>query len=200
MSLHFYSYNEDIPKKESLIDFENIFKEFINNVPSLKEALYQMFKLEGIPDQEVYDLTNEILLKSEKIIKFNFDIIKEKYPFITIEEAKIISSYTCEASKSDYSPYKILNRNLCEENRTIGINNISKYLFIFIKSLRKLNKYYPKQKYMYRCINRQVNLKEDIYNKKIIPYKKGNTKIFWGFTSITSDINMTYDLNGKKKY
>ena len=89
MSLHFYSYNEDIPKKESLIDFENIFKKFINNVPSLKEALYQMFKLAGIPDQEIYDLTNEILLKSEKIIKFNFDIIKEKYPFITIEEAKL---------------------------------------------------------------------------------------------------------------
>ena len=52
---------------------------------------------------------------------------------------------------------------------------------------------------MYRCINRQVNLKEDNYNKKIIPYKKGNTKIFWGFTSITSDINMIYNLNGKKK-
>ena len=42
----------------------------------------------------------------------------------------IISSYTCEAFDSNYSPYKILNRKLNEENReegTIKYQNIYLY-------------------------------------------------------------------------
>ena len=62
-------------------------------------------------------------------------IIKKKYPFIKKEEAKIISSYSCEAFDPNYSPYKIVNDNLNKENRFIGIKNISKYLFIFLYAL-----------------------------------------------------------------
>jgi hypothetical protein len=45
--------------------------------------------------------------------------------------------------------------------------NVSKYLFILLKSIRKLDKYYPKDKnkYLYRCINTKVNLNYDLFNK-----------------------------------
>ena len=186
MSLHFYPINEDIQKEKSINDFQDIFVQYTYRIPSLKEALTQMFLSTCISDQKAYELTEDIIKKSEKIVKFNFDLIKEKYSMLTEEDAKIISSYNCETEDSNYSPYKILNNNLCQEDREKGIKNISKYLYIFLKSLRKLNRYYPKQKYMYRCINKKVYLKENYFNKKIIPYSKGNTKIFYGFTSITS--------------
>ena len=52
---------------------------------------------------------------------------------------------------------------------------------------------------MYRCINRNINIKEDLFNKKIIPYQKGVKKTFYGFTSISTKENTIYYLNGKQK-
>ena len=199
MSLHFYGENEDISKGGLIDDYELFIYNYIKNVPSLEEALYQMFDSLNISQQKKDELVNDILKKSEKIIEFNFDLIKEKYPILTREEAKIISSYKCESIYPNYSPYKILNRNLCEINKEEGIITISKYLFLFLKSLRKLDKFYPKQKYMYRCIDKYVDLKENSLNEKIIPYRKGITKTFWGFSSISSEINLKYNLNGKIK-
>ena len=84
---------------------------------------------------------------------------------------------------------------MVSEDRKEGIKNISKYLFILLKSLRKLDKYYPneKEKYLYRCINTKVNLNYDIFNKKLVPYITNNTKTFWGFTSSSPDIETTYN-------
>ncbi len=62
---------------------------------------------------------------------------KKKYPKITKEDSIIISSYTCESKDNKFSPYKILNINLVSENRKEGLKNISKYLYILLKSLRK---------------------------------------------------------------
>ena len=199
MFKYFYDKIEDIPKCESLNKYQSIFQEYIKNIPSLTEALNQMFSSTGISVQKINDLINNIVSKSQKIIDFNFDIIKDNHPGIEKEDAIIISSYTCEAFDSNYSPYRLLNRNLNEENREKGIKNISKYLFIFLKALRKLERYYPQQKYMYRCINKYVNLKEDFFNKKVIHYHKGIKKVFYGFTSISSKMDKTYNLNGKKK-
>ena len=84
---------------------------------------------------------------------------------------------------------------MVSDNRKGGVKNISKYLFILLKSLRKLDKYYPneKEKFLYRCINSKVNLNYDIFNKKLVPYITGNIKTFWGFTSSSPDIKMTYN-------
>ena len=199
MSKYFYDKTEDIPKNESLNKYQYIFQEYIKKIPTLIEALNQMFSSTGISEQKIKDLTEDIVSKSQKIINFNFCDIKDKHPTIEREEALIISSYTCKAFDSNYSPYKILNWNLNDENRERGIKNISKYLFIFLKALRKLERYYPQQKYMYRCIDKYVNLKEDFFNKKIIHYHKGIKKVFYGFTSISSKMDKTYNLNGKKK-
>ena len=35
---------------------------------------------------------------------------------------------------------------MVSENRKEGVKNISKYLFILLKSLRKLDKYFPNEK------------------------------------------------------
>ena len=92
---------------------------------------------------------------------------KKKYSNITREDAYIICSYTCETEERQYSPYKILNQNLVSNNRQNGVSNISKYLYIFLKALRKLPRYYPKNKYLYRCLTIKVNLSKDPNNKKV---------------------------------
>ena len=85
--------------------------------------------------------------------------------------------------------------------RKQGIKNISKYLFFFLKSLRKLKRYYrnEKSKYLYRYINSKVNINEDRFNPKLVPYIEGNTKTFWGFTSTSPNVKTTYEfLNGEE--
>ena len=86
------------------------------------------------------------MTKTEEIINKNWDKIKKRYSKISKEDSKIICSYTCESKNNKYSPYKILNKNLFSEDRKGGIKNISKYLFILLKSLRKLDRYYPNEK------------------------------------------------------
>ena len=199
MSLNYYNKSEDISKKESINNYYNIFKDYYIKFPTLSDALIQMFKSHNITDQKAYELKQDIIKKAINIIDFNFELIKKNNPIITKEEAYIISSYTCDSFDLNYSPYRILNNCLNDENRMEGIKKISKYFFIFLNSLRKLNRYYPKKKYMYRCINKQLNLKEDFFNKKIVPYQKGIKKCFYGFISITSELNMNYNLEKLKK-
>ena len=198
MFLHYYNKNEEIPKKQTIDDYENIFLEYKDKIPTLYEALYQMYRSLDIADQKAYLLSLNIIDKSKKVIEFNYDLINEKYG-VTKEEAMIIASYSCEAFDSDYSPYKVVNNIMNDENRFKGIRSISKYLYIFLKALRQLSIFYPQQKYMYRCINKQINLKKDIFDERIVPFNKGTIKTFYGFLSVTSEKDMTYDLKGKKE-
>ena len=195
MSLLFYAEKEDIPKYVSLDNYKDIFIEYSKKNPNLNEALNQMYMSTNISNSKIKALTDDILAKSNEIVDNNFMLIKEKYPNITREEAQIIPSYTCIAYEQKYSPFKILNTNLCEENRNKGIENISKYFYIFLKALRKLDRYFPK-KYLYKCIDKQVLLKNFGNNKRII-YKRGINKIFWGFTSFTSFIKKSYIIGEK---
>ena len=66
-----------------------------------------------------------------------------------------------------------------------------------MKSLRKLPRYYPKDNYLYRCLTLQVNISED--NSKKSSYFKGKKKIFWGFTSTSTDPKMTYSFLNKEE-
>ena len=198
MSLHFYTEKENIQNKLSINHYKNIFSEYSKRIPNLNEALKEMFISTGITDQKAYELTEDILTKSEKFVEYNYDSIKDKYPALFREEAKIIFSYNCESKDPNYSPYKILNKNLCLENTEQGIKNISKYFFIFLKSLRKLERYFPNQKYMYRCVNKNIKLNDNYFDKKIEPYIRGAVKTFWGFTSISSNLNKKYNLKEKE--
>ena len=62
-----------------------------------------------------------------------------------MEDAKIITSYSCESVNSDYNPYSILNRNLIKDDRKQGIQNVSKYFYIIINGLKKITKILSRQ-------------------------------------------------------
>ena len=202
MSLNFYEEDEDIekPKEESLNNYIDLFKDYIYEVPNLREALIFIFKAANLNEEQINKYTDDIITQCDKQMTKNFDQIKIKYPKITLEEAKIISSYTCESGMdSDYSPFRLLNRNMVSENRKQGIKNISKYLYMLLKSLRKLSRYQPQgnSKYLYRCVNKIVNYKIDTFNKKLIPYLAGNEKTLWSFTSTSYEAHTSYAFLGK---
>ena len=199
MSLYFYPINEDIPKKESINNYENIFNEFSNHKLSLEESLNDLLIFNGLPEDKAKEISEKICKKSKEIVNKNWHLINKKYPLMVKEEAMIISSYLYEEDELGYNPYEIINKNLCEENREEGIKNISKYFYLFLKTLRILDKIRPKQKYLYRCIDKKVKLKQDLFNKKIEPYYSNRTKIFWGFTSITTTEKFSYNINNKRK-
>ena len=195
MSLNFYSENEDNFKEESINNYKDLFIEYLDNPPRLPEALKQMFISSGATEEKSQELIKDLLSKTDSILKKNGEKIKGKYPNISTDDIKIIASYTCESKEKKFSPYRILNTSLVTQNRKQGINCISKYLYILLNSLRKLERFYPneKSKFLYRCITSKVNINNDIFNPKLVPYITGNTKTFWGFTSTSPDVKMTYD-------
>ena len=201
MSLIFYSEQEDNNKEESINKYKNLFINYEQKLPTLEEALNQMFISAGADKIKSDKLIKDILLKCKETIDDNLDKIKEKYNKINKEDAYIICSYTCESEEQEYSPYRIMNQNLVSENRKNGLNNISRYLYILLNSLRKLSRYYPskKNKYLYRCITKQVNILIDPKNKKSVPFIEGNEKTFWGFTSTSPNVKMTYNFLKEEK-
>ena len=200
--MYFYTKKEDLIKdEESLYDqkaLKEIFEDYNHFPPSLSAALYELFLSTGINSQIAEKFTNEILSKSKAILESNKELLIQQYPTLSEKESLIIASYTCEfedPNYRNYSPRKIMNIKLCETN---GIYSINKYFYLFLKSLRQLDRYYPKQKVYYRCINKKVDLEFDYLNDKVIPYEKGVYKTFNGFTSITSEKKENYTINNKK--
>ena len=104
-----------------------------------------MFNSYKLDKNKVNELIEDILKKSEERIEPEFEVIKKKYGNITKEDAYIISSYTCESKEYKYSPYRILNQNLASDDLKNSINNISKYLYIFFKSFKKIAKILSKK-------------------------------------------------------
>ena len=202
MSLNFYCEEEDNNREESIDKYKNLFINYKKNTPSLKDALIQMFESKNLDNEKINYLIGDIINKCKEKIDQNYNLIKNEYNNITKEDAYIICSYTYELKDktySPYSPYRILNQNLVSDNRQNGIRNISKYLYIFLKSLRKLPRYYPKNKYLYRCLTCKVNITKDPDNKNIIPYINGNKKTFWGFTSTSSDAELSFSFLKKEE-
>ena len=157
-----------------------------------------MFLNAGSSEAESNQLITDIKNKAKATIEreMNAKEIKLKYPYLTKEEALTISSYTCEAFIRKYSPYILLNSNMVSDNREEGLKNVSKYLYIFLKALRKLPKYYletdPNYHFLYRCIRKKVPTCEDKLRPKLVPYITNNNKTFWAFTSTSHIINKIF--------
>ena len=117
MARVFYSEEEDNYKEESVNKYKDIFSEYENKIPTLSEALSQMFISSGADMKKADGLIKDILSKCKETIDDNFKKIKEKNDKITKEDAYIICSYTCETEEGEYSPYRILNTNLVSKNR-----------------------------------------------------------------------------------
>lgn len=202
MSLHYYCVGEDNEKEESINNYKDLFIEYVNKPPTIEEALNQIFISGGVPDNKLNDYIKDIKTKINNFIEGRESQIKEKYPNLSHNDSLIICSYTREAIDSDYSPYKILNRNLASDNRKEGLKNVSKYLYILLMALRKLKKYYPdeEQKYLYRGISIQVNTKIDPYRPKSVPYLRNKQKCFWAFTSTSPLQSTAFDFLGNNGY
>ena len=197
-SLLFYNENESHQKDESIDNYKDLFFEYYQKPPTLREALDQMFTSKGADHNYSNTLIENILNKVKNIINNNFNKIQSKYPQITKEDAEIISTYTCEALNNSYSPYRLTNTNLVEDDRSSGVNNISKYLFLLLSSLRKLGRYSPEEKVLYRCIKTNVKLFDlsNQYNS----YYEGNRKTFWAFTSTTKTLKKAKHFLANKNY
>ena len=194
MSLNFYCQQEEYNnRKESINKYEYIFSNYENNPPSLKEALIQMFSSLNLEDNITMELADEILIKCKKRIDSEYDKIKKIYENITLEDAYIICSYTYESENKEYSPYRLLNLNLYSDDIQNGVLNISKYLYILLKSLRKLPRYYPENKYLYRYLTYAVNISKET------PYISGNRKTLWGFISTSLESKDNYLFLKKEK-
>ena len=180
MSLNFHIKNEDEEKDESINNYKHLFKIFENNPPTLSEALNQLFGSLNLNEEKSNILKNYVLNQCKNKIEPIFNQIQSLNNNISKEDAYVICSYTCEYDSKYNSLYYILNKNLLSENRQNEIKRVSKFLYLLLKALRKLPKYYPKPPniYLYRCIKRKVSIKEDQNNKKLIPYKIGNKKHF----------------------
>ncbi len=196
MSLDFYCKEEDDIREESINRYRNLFINYDTKTPSLVEALEQMFKSSNLDKKKIDELIFDMINQCSTRIDPDFENIQSKYRDITKEDAYIICSYTCESIDRAYSPYRLLNRSLVANNREFGVNNISKYLYIFLKSLRKLPRYYPENNVLYRCLTIQVDLSQKEDNKS--SYRIKNKKTFWGFTSTSTNPNTTYNFLKKK--
>ena len=131
-SIYFSSEKEDNDKDESINKYKFLFSEYEENVPTLSDALNQMFSSKIKEKQKVEQFIKEIKEKCKSKIDGRFGEIQKKYSNITKEDAYIICSYTCEIDEeSQYSPYSILNRNLVEDDRKQGLERISKYFFYY---------------------------------------------------------------------
>jgi hypothetical protein len=115
MSLHHFSEKEEKNKPETVNNYKYLFKSYENNLPTLSEALEQMFKSESLDEEDVEELTCDILNKCKNVINNNYVDIKNKYKNLSKEDSEIICAYTCESLNNDYSPYKILNKNLVSQ-------------------------------------------------------------------------------------
>lgn len=134
-------------EEESINNYADIFMAYISKPPTLIEALEQLFN--STRNENSNDIIKEIIYLSKNTIDRNFDKIKQIYPKISKEESIIIATYIVEMKNT--SIYSIINRTL--NNDMKNIKNISKYLYLFIKSLRKLKKYCDSKYYIYRHQN-----------------------------------------------
>ena len=66
MSLHFYCNGEDNEKEESINNYRDIFTDFLDNPPSLKQALSQIFIAGGVPKNELNDYVDDLYNKVNK--------------------------------------------------------------------------------------------------------------------------------------
>ena len=192
MSLNFYCEEEDqTTRGVSINQYKFLFNDYEDNPPNLSEAITQIYKEAlFLNDSIINETINEILNNCQKRIDSEFDTIKKQYNNITKEDAYIICSYTYETKNRALSPYRLLNQCLTYDDRKNGVSCVSKYLYILLKSLRKLPRYYPNDKYLYRCLTCHVNISQE--NNKNTSYFNGNKKTFWAFTSTSPDPNTTY--------
>ena len=104
---------------------------------------------------------------------------------LTEEEALVIAAYTVEGRPGSLSMYDVLNRTLRETRDPRSMKRIRMLLVIFLRALRKLP--VVEKDRVYRGID--VNLGPSL--------KSGSTVTWWGFTSVTWNVEITNTFVGR---
>ena len=81
MSLHFYAIGEDNDKEESINNYKDLFLPYLDNPPSIEDALKQIFISGGLSDNKISLYINDINEKINDLLnkKGRESKIKEKY-------------------------------------------------------------------------------------------------------------------------
>ena len=80
MSLHYYCVGEDNEKEESINNYKDLFQDYVDNPPSLDEALKQVFISGGVPEEKLNDYMKDITGKISKFIGDREIQIKKNIP------------------------------------------------------------------------------------------------------------------------
>ena len=185
--MNFHSENEQLNLDESLDKYSYLFKDFRDNPPTLAEALTELFENAGLTKKDAKEFYDHLYLMCNQRVQDKWNSIEHEHKNISKNDALVISSYTYEPKKKfeKFSPYRLLNTNLVATDRKSGVINVEKYLFLFLRALRGLNK--TEKNALFRCIPSKVKLEKDPNNNKFVPFQKGLEKIFWPFTSTSDD-------------
>ena len=185
--MNFHSENEQLNLDESLDKYEYLFKDFRDNPSTLAEALTELLENARLTKKDAKELYDHLYLMCNQRVQDKWSLIEQEHKNISKNDALVISSYTYEPKIKfeKFSPYRLLNTNLVATDRKSGVINVEKYLFLFLRALRGLNK--TKKNALFRCISCKVKLEKDPNNNKFVPFQKGLEKIFWPFTSTSDD-------------
>ena len=197
MSRIYETVEQETGKEETVDNYKDLFLSLIEENPSLEDALdelYMTLNLTNIETQRKY-----VIKECKRHLENKFKKIKETHPNVTKDEALTICTYTYEDAKQELSPYKILNRNLISNDRRNGIKKVCKYFFILLKAIRHLTPFNANDIILYRALRKKIATEIPIDNPNYIPYKEGNEKKFWSFTSTTPKLETaTYFLGNRE--
>ena len=104
MSLNYYCEKEEERNKEiSVNKYKYLFTDYEKNIPSLSEALTQIYNSLNLDDIKCKELVNEVIKKCKERIDSEYKEITLKYPNITKEDAYIICFYTFQSNLQIFS-------------------------------------------------------------------------------------------------
>lgn len=118
----------------------------------------------------------EIITNCSKIVEDNRPIIASKY-LHSIEEAILVTSYTCEDSVNNTSPYRIINEKLRYGKYQDQVDTDKSYLRLLLRALRKLPR----------------TARRTLYRGDRTRYKnqKGSIVNWYGFSSTSTSMKAT---------
>ena len=73
MQYNYYSEEEDYAQKESINNYLKILSQYGKEMPSLSDALYQIFKSSNLDDNKIKSLTEDIMKKCGIIYEQNLN-------------------------------------------------------------------------------------------------------------------------------
>lgn len=115
-------------------------------------------------------------------------------PGLTAEDLAVVQCYTYEWEEKLFgkgeSPYRKLNNSLSVERNNKALRDVCSFMFLLLRVLRKLPRYIPEKRALYRGIkiHVQTEYNNDFPSRK--PYSIGNEKTWWPFTSTTTDLEV----------